>query len=102
MYVYYKSKRYDIKELVEQYGNGLKLITVKRRLMRGWGVEKALTTPTRIKGVEITDHKGNTFASIKELCAFHHFSEKLFRHRRFAGWSIERTLTEPKHRYTTF
>ena len=100
MQVYYKSKRYDLGALVRIHGNGLKLVTVKKRIFRGWSIEKALTTPSTPKEITITDHKGNQFASIKELCRHYHFSEKLFRHRRYAGWSVERILTEPKHRYT--
>ena len=100
MQVYYKSKRYDLGALVRIHGNGLSLLTVKRRILRGWSVEKALSKPSQTKEVAITDHKGNSFSSIKELCRHYHFSEKLFRHRRFAGWDIERILTEPKHRYT--
>lgn len=102
MQVYYKSKCYDLGALVRIHGNGLKLVTVRKRILRGWSIEKALSTPSQPKEVVITDHKGNSFSSIKELCKAYHFSEKLFRHRRYAGWSVKRILTEPKHRYRTY
>lgn len=39
-----------------------------------------------------TDHLGNTFSSIKEMCAFHKVSYELFKNRRGRGFSLERSL----------
>ena len=102
MQIYYKSKRYELKDIMKLNNCKLSMITVKKRLLRGWGLADAINTPSQPKEVPITDHKGKQYASIKELCKAYHFSEKLFRHRRYAGWSVKRILTEPKHRYRTY
>lgn len=38
--------------------NGIPLVTVYKRLQRGWDVEKAITKPTRSKGNQARDDRG--------------------------------------------
>ena len=43
----------------------------------------------------VKDHKGNSFASITELCKYYNLSESTFNHRIKHGWNLEKALTTP-------
>ena len=81
---------------------GVKNRTLHGRLDRGWTVEQALTTPAdnfkpKHKHRKAwTDHKGNEYSSLPEMCAAYGITEKLFQGRvRNCGWDLERALTTP-------
>lgn len=46
--------------------------------------------------MKVTDHLGNEFKSIKEMCEFHHIPSKTYDHRvNRHHWSMEKALTTP-------
>lgn len=46
--------------------------------------------------MKVTDHLGNEFKSIKEMCEFHHIPSKIYDHRvNRLHWSMEKALTTP-------
>lgn len=46
--------------------------------------------------MKVTDHLGNEFESIKEMCEFHHIPSKIYDHRvNRLHWSMEKALTTP-------
>jgi hypothetical protein len=42
---------------------------------------------------EYTDHLGNTFSTVKEMCTFYNIPESTYRKRKKDGWSLEKILT---------
>lgn len=76
--------------------------TYINRISRGWTLEQALTerhdTTARKHGYKKlwTDHKGNTYKSVGEMCAAYNITEKIFWSRkRICKWPLEKILTEP-------
>jgi len=46
--------------------------------------------------MKVTDHLGNEFESIKEMCEFHHIPSKIYDNRvNRQHWSMEKALTTP-------
>lgn len=46
--------------------------------------------------MKVTDHLGNEFKSIKDMCEFHHISSKIYDNRvNRHHWSMEKALTTP-------
>ena len=46
--------------------------------------------------MKITDHLGNEFKSIKDMCEFHHIPSKIYDNRvNRQHWSMEKALTTP-------
>lgn len=46
--------------------------------------------------MRVTDHLGNEFKSIKEMCEFHHIPSKIYDNRvNRQHWSMEKALTTP-------
>lgn len=46
--------------------------------------------------MKVTDHLGNEFKSIKEMCEFHHIPSKIYDNRvNRQHWSMEKALTTP-------
>ena len=46
--------------------------------------------------MKVTDHLGNEFKSIKEMCEFHHIPSKIYNNRvNRHHWSMEKALTTP-------
>ncbi len=46
--------------------------------------------------MKVTDHLGNEFKSIKEMCEFHHIPSKIYDNRvNRHHWSMEKALTTP-------
>ncbi len=50
--------------------------------------------------MKVTDHLGNEFKSIKEMCEFHHIPSKIYDNRvNRQHWSMEKALTTPLRVY---
>ena len=46
--------------------------------------------------MKVTDHLGNEFKSIKDMCEFHHIPSKIYDNRvNRQHWSMEKALTTP-------
>lgn len=46
--------------------------------------------------MRVTDHFGNEFKSIKDMCEFHHIPSKTYNNRvSRQHWSMEKALTTP-------
>ena len=68
--------------------------TFRDRLKRGWSVEKALSTPSRARG--ITDHTGAWHRSIKAMAkAWGMAHNTLLRRLHKNHWSVRKALTTP-------
>lgn len=63
------------------------------RLYSGWTIKQALTTP--VQNQTVTDHKGNTFTSILNMCKHWNITKSAFYSRMDAGWTLEQALTKP-------
>ena len=62
----------------------------------GWPLKDILTTPKNTvakNSVQITDHEGNAFNSISDLCRHWHIGLSTYRERRKRGWSMKDALT---------
>lgn len=77
---------------------GLNGVTVANRLREGWALEESLTTPlyhhTRPDHV-CTDHLGNKYQSLRDMCDYYKMSVSCYQRRRQAGMSLEECLTTP-------
>lgn len=84
----------SIKELCQAYN--IKENTYYVRLKRGWTLEETLTGDRKIQPhtqtTVYTDHLGNTFNTIKEMCQFHHTDVTSFANRRKKGLPLEECL----------
>lgn len=68
------------------------------RINLGWTLEKALTMPDQKyanSAKAITDHMGQKFISVSEMCKHWNITRVTYNARRKAGWSIEDALTTP-------
>lgn len=67
------------------------------RTKDGWSIEKALTTPIRKinNGVKTTDHLGNEYNSISDMCKAYNIDRCTYNNRTRSGWSKEKALTTP-------
>ncbi len=76
---------------------GISTSLYRDRIRDGWSEEDALTTPVKVyKHGECTDHKGNVFHSLPEMCRFYGIEDpKKYRNRLKLGWSQEKALTTP-------
>lgn len=63
------------------------------RLHLKWPIEKALTTP-KIKKTT-TDHKGNSYPSVKKMAEAYHIPYMTYQQRIKKGWSKEKALATP-------
>ena len=64
------------------------------RLRSGWSVEKALSTPSRTRG--ITDHTGVWYRSIKAMAkAWGMTYNTVLRRLHIYHWSVKKALTTP-------
>lgn len=111
------AKTYSFKGVTDHLGNnyrslslmartyGIKPITLKDRLERGWSVREALTTPidtsthrktVNTKGVRVQDHKGVWYNSYYELAKAYGLTiSTLYGRLVRLGWSIEKALLTP-------
>lgn len=68
--------------------------TFSDRLKNGWSVEKALSTPSRTRG--ITDHTGVWYRSIKAMAKAWGLSyNTVLRRLHRYHWSVRKALTTP-------
>lgn len=78
---------------------GIKRSAYNARIKTGWSIKNALTTPTAAFAATQSiwqDHKGNSYASLKDLCSAYGIARHTFYTRiNKLGWTLERTLTEP-------
>lgn len=87
----------SLPEMCAKYGITEKIYQSRRRICK-WSLEKTLTTPIQTQpsnAKKISDHLGNEFASISEMCRYHNVKRTQFRERVKKGWDIEKALTEP-------
>lgn len=64
----------------------------------GFSLEEALTTPVQQQpknSVVVTDHTGQTFQSVSDMCKHWHMGRSTYNARRKNGWSVEKALTVP-------
>lgn len=70
--------------------------TYARRINKGWTLEKALTEPlcemTQRAAKPCTDHLGNKFDSVTDMCRYHGVAISTFGNRRLKGASLEQAL----------
>lgn len=78
------------KELTDHYHVGLD--TFRRRLYKGYTLEKALTKKGYTASV---DHLGNVFKSQAEKCKFWNINLTVYRRRIEMGLSEQQALTAP-------
>lgn len=78
---------------------GIAYGTVAKRLERGVGLKTALTAQPmwtrRHEGRPVTDHTGREFRSVTAMCQAWKIDRRTWLGRITAGWSLERSLTEP-------
>lgn len=82
-------------EMCSNYEKGIDIVC--ERLKRGWSLEKALTQPIRkINSFrECTDHLGEHFSSISDMCVKYKINRTLYNYRIKAGYNQEDALTKP-------
>lgn len=87
----------SLKEMAEAYDLNEDVLCM--RLHRKWPIEEALTFPEGYRRSHLyTDHIGNKYMSIKDMCLRYGISYCTYYYRNKYGWDIERILTEPvKH-----
>ena len=111
------SNTYFPKEVTDHLGNkyrslslmartyGIKPITLRNRLERGWSVREALTTSVdtpahrktwSVEGIKVQDHKGVWYNSYYELAKAYGLTiSTLYGRLVRLGWSIEKALLTP-------
>lgn len=111
------SRKHSAQEVTDHLGNkyrslslmartyGIKLITLRDRLERGWSIREALTTPVdtstlrktvNVKGIKVQDHKGVWYNSYYELAKAYGLTiSTLYGRLVRLGWSIEKALLTP-------
>ena len=68
----------------------------QRRSKLHWDLEKSLTTPVRKKQTSFTDHKGNSYPTIKAMADAYDIPANILTTRLHLKWPIEKALTTPK------
>lgn len=53
-----------------------------------------MTKNSTNKAISCTDHLGNKFSSVREMCKFHDVLYETYRKRRSKGYSIEQSLSD--------
>lgn len=85
-----------VREMTEHWGINEKVYWSRKRLLK-WSLEKILTTPVMeyeaANAISVTDHLGQPFPSISEMCRAWHVGLSTYRERRKRGWDVERSLT---------
>ena len=111
------AKTYSFQEVTDHLGNkyrslslmartyGIKPITLRDRLERGWSVREALTIPVdtsthrknvNVEGIRVQDHKGVWYNSYYELAKSYGLTiSTLYGRLVRLGWSIEKALLTP-------
>lgn len=91
--------------MCRHWGISEKVYWSRKRICK-WPLEKILTEPVRepkdtANAKPVTDHEGNTFPSISELCRHWGIGLSTYRERRKRGWGMARALTGNKTRIET-
>lgn len=88
----------SIPAMCAAYGITDKIYQSRRRVCK-WPLEKILTTPvTKLGGAngkKATDHLGNEFPSVSDMCRYHGVKLSRYKERVKLGWSVEKALTAP-------
>lgn len=87
----------SLPKMCAAYGITEKIFQSRKRLLK-WPLEKILTTPVAKQppnSKKTTDHLGNEFPSVSEMCRYHKVSLSLYKERIKRGWDVERALTAP-------
>ena len=84
--------------MCKQYG--IAVNTYNNRIAKGWTVEEALLTPTKYRNRSrndkgATDHLGNKFSSVSEMCDEWGINLNTYKARIQAGWDVKRALLTP-------
>ena len=117
------AKTYSFQEVTDHLGNkyrslslmartyGIKPITLRDRLERGWSVREALTIPVdtsthrknvNVEGIRVQDHKGVWYNSYYELAKAYGLTiSTLYGRLVRLGWSIEKALLTPRQERKT-
>lgn len=88
-----------LNEMLTHYGIPYGVYRQRRKKLN-WTLEKALTTPIRKKQNTFTDHKGNTYASLKNMAKAYAIDLGLLTTRLQHHWPIEKALTTPARKIT--
>lgn len=111
------AKTFSFQEVTDHLGNkyrslslmartyGIKPITLRDRLERGWSIREALTTPVdtsnyrktrKVSKIKVQDHLGNWYNSYYELAKAYGLSfSTLYGRVVKLKWSIEKALLTP-------
>lgn len=67
----------------------------RKRREKGWELEDALLTPIGETPASkyCTDHLGNAFKTIKDMCEHYETSPDVLYQRMRSGWTLEKALT---------
>jgi len=94
----YLGNEFDsISEMCRSYGIDV-LLYFQRVSHLGWTPEEALTVPVgnKYNGIITTDHLGNKFNSISEMCRSYSMNYDTYDNRvSHLGWTLEEALTIP-------
>jgi len=91
----------SVKSLCDHYK--IPVSTYLNRLRGGWTVEDALTVPIRnISYEKSTDHLGNKFRSVKEMCRYYSIDCATYYHRIASGMSLGDALTKPVKKFDKY
>lgn len=83
-----------VTELCKYYN--LDYSTYKRRITNGWSLEDTLTVPrNEHNSIAITDHLGQHFSSIREMCNYWNIKPGTYANRIRRGFSIKDALMTP-------
>jgi hypothetical protein len=81
---------------------GLTVCAYTQRIMNGWTLEKALTTPLHKNGKNeisrVTDHHGNTYKNIAEMAKQYNINTDILTERLRRGWDTQKALKTPAAR----
>ena len=81
----------SVKDMCDYYG--IKTVTYTRRInVYNWSVEDALTKKVKSYSSDVTDHLGNKFDSVSEMCKYWKIKYNIYNSRISRNWSIERAL----------
>lgn len=90
-----------LRELCKAYN--INYSTVRSRLRYGLSLKEALTLKTKsvdekIKlRLQVVDHKGNRFNSLKEMLKHYKITEQAYRKRYKDDWTLEEILETPMY-----
>lgn len=88
----------SIGEMCRKYG--IDRVKYWYRIHNGWSKKDALTKHVKdseTKEIKCTDHLGNGYGSIREMCAAYGIDRSVYESRIRIGWDLKRALTEEKH-----